>query len=202
MTSFLRRQANPPNSPNPPRPQPGRLRPAITARVIQHSKQLGLKYQINSRIRVNPFTWFMSTRFVMFEHTTGIQYLHEPTPDILCLENTASGIGRILGSLTPDSALVANPQNLSAVLDGTKPSRGGWRILYITIANQNLSLNDVKNLFNRCLLRFGNFLEVNTAEAISILVQNQIISSREAPIASEIFDFLYARDQFLGGLNY
>jgi hypothetical protein len=125
-----RRSQNPPNSPLPPPPPAREMRaqPTITGRVQQNSLRLGRQYQTNSRIRVNPFTWFIGTLPLVFIHTSGVKYYHHGSEDILSDSITASSIGRELAILTPDSALARNPQNLSDVLSCLKPSRGGWKI--------------------------------------------------------------------------
>lgn len=196
------RALNVPNSPNPPRPKVNRPKPAVTARVLQHSRQLGATYQKNSRARVNPLTWFVSTSTVCFKHTSGASYLHVPSTDFFDIKNTASDIARNLTRIANSPPLVKNPQNLSMVLCGTNISRGGWSIAYVLVNTENISISELKEVFNKILKNFQNNQELALQDHLSYLFTNNIISTpSELKMAETIVDFLVKRKEFLDILN-
>lgn len=196
------RALNVPNSPNPPRPQAGRKKPAVTARVIQNSRKLGATYQTYSRVRVNPLTWFVSTSTVCFKHTSGVSYLHVPSPDIFDIKNTASDIARNLVNIAYSPPLVKNPQNLSMILCGKDKTRGGWSIAYVQVGTEKITIAELKQLFNKILKNFENNQELALQELLSWLLTNNIISiANEFKMAETILDFLFKRKNFLDPLK-
>ncbi len=169
------RRKNPPNSPLPPRPPEKEVRqkPTITCRLVQSGREAGKTYQKkkNSKVRIDPFTWFIGTLQLKFTHDTQLQYDHPGSTNISDDSITSSSIARMLAQLSPDSALANNPQNLSDVLAGLKPSRGGWRIQYVLVPKNEdftskkgfytFSVNNLKKIFTIILNLFNEWISEN-----------------------------------------
>lgn len=195
-----RRAANPPRLVIPPRPQADRPKPRVTARVLQHMRVLGKKNQINSRLRVNPFTWFIATQSILMEHVTKITHTHVPAGDILDLANTASAIARQLAALTSDESLAKTPQVLSQVLGNEKKTRHGWSIIHVTIGDKAYSLSTLQVIFTEAMSIFpGEASSIGSAgdEHASLADRTRIAHSDYYYVLNVMLQFLQQRQQFI-----
>lgn len=199
-----RRAANPPRLVIPPPPPADRPKPQVTARVIQHSSTLGKNHQINSRLRVNPFTWFIASQPILMEHTTKITYTHKPAADILDSVNTASAIARQLATLTSDESLAKTPQVLSQVLGNEKKSRAGWSVVHVTIGEKTYSLSTLQFIFTQAMDTFlGKDLSISLTEEkyVSLPDGSRIMAIDYSQILNHMLQFLAQRQHFINRYN-
>lgn len=190
------RQANPPVSPLPPRPQANRPSPTITGRLIQSGRQAGQRYQRNSRVNADPFGWFVGTMPILFVYTdNNITYSHPGSTDILSNEVTASVIGRKLHPLAPECTMtINNPQSLSQLLKGEVLTRGGWSIKHVDCGGKLYQVRELKQVFEKV---YDVFRQGQTETKISRL--NESLTAQDIKAASLMFDFLKKRQSFLTG---
>lgn len=195
-----RRAANPPQLVIPPPPPANRPKPQVTARVIQHSTEIGKQYQTNSRVRVKPFTWFISCQTILMQHSTKITYTHVPDPDILNPVNTASAIGRQLALLTPNTSLAKQPQVISQVLDNTDKSRQGWSVVHVSIGEKQYPLPQLEVIFNQAMAIFlgeATSSELTEGEYVDLPDGTRITNTDYYQVVAHMLKFLQQRQTFI-----
>lgn len=211
------RAINPPRTAgiNPPPPAPSaRKKQAVTGRVIQYRRNLrerGLDpttgHQRRTRVRADPFTWFVTTLPILFEFRTGLQYTHPGRTSDNLFDVSSAEIGRNLDNVR--RYLPENERrpvyNLYKILSGIDQTCSGWRILHVLIKNQQYSIAQLREIYlivfpvwenspiprpdRRILLKQIRVLLVEEN------LENQII------IATLIIDFLFERERLFSDEN-